>query len=121
MPVPRRADSIDFWDLLHAALGLQHGAGRLAEAGCVEDAAYYERQAISLLLEATCLLDPGQPALSTVRLLATAGLARLHDLKRRVRAAERLPHPPGSRTRRVAPGRRVRGSGAAAATNPDLQ
>src|SRR5205814_10381476 len=91
MSVPSQANPVDFWDLLHAALGLQHGASRLAEAGSYEDASYYERQAIALLLEATCLLDTEQPALQTVRQLATAGLARLHDLKRRVRQAAPAP------------------------------
>ena len=46
-----------------------------------EESVLYERQAIALLLEATCLLDPDEPALTTVRLLATAGLGRLYALK----------------------------------------
>jgi hypothetical protein len=92
--------STDFWELLHTALGLQHEASGLAEAGRSEEAAACERKAMSLLLEATCLLDPRQPALDTVRQLATAGLARLHSLKRprktsraRPRAASG-PHTP---------------------------
>jgi HEPN domain-containing protein len=84
-----QTDRGDFWELMHAALGLQHNAARLAEQGRPEDAAYYERQAVALLLEATCLLDAEEPAMGTVRQLATAGLARLHGLKKVVRAAER--------------------------------
>jgi len=70
-----------FWELLHAALGLQHTASRLASSCEPEESVLYERQAIALLLEATCLLEPDEPALTTVRLLATAGLGRLHALK----------------------------------------
>ena len=101
-----QTDRGDFWELMHAALGLQHNASRLAEQGRPEDAAYYERQAIALLLEATCLLDAEEPAMATVRQLATAGLARLHGLKKAVRAAEkaaqRAPRSPsGVRSQRA--------------------
>ena len=89
MLAPNRVDRGDFWELMHAALGLQHQAACLAEQGQPEDAAYYERQAIALFLDATCMLDPHEPALVTVRQLATAGLARLHGLKKAARAAER--------------------------------
>jgi hypothetical protein len=82
MFAPKQAERGDFWELMHAALGLQHNASQLADRGQPEDAAFYERQAIALLLEATCLLGADEPAMATVRQLATAGLARLHDLKR---------------------------------------
>jgi hypothetical protein len=103
--------STDFWELLHTALGLQHEASGLAEAGRSEEAAACERQAMSLLLEATCLLDPRQPALDTVRQLATAGLARLHSLKRPRKTSRARPrgastaHPP-ARTRSARPTKR---------------
>ena len=50
-----------FWELLHAALGLQHTASRLAASDEPEESVLYERQAIALLLEATCLLDQDEP------------------------------------------------------------
>jgi hypothetical protein len=98
MLAPNRVDRGDFWELMHAALGLQHHAACLAQQGQPEDAAYYERQAIALLLEATCMLDSQEPALVTVRQLATAGLARLHGLKKAARAAERRRAVPASRS-----------------------
>lgn len=97
MLATNRADRGDFWELMHAALGLQHTAACLAEQGQPEDSAYYERQAIALLLEATCLLETHEPALGTVRQLATAGLARLHGLKKALRVAERARTIPVTR------------------------
>lgn len=110
MLATNRADRGDFWEVMHAALGLQHTAARLAEQGQPADAAYYERQAIALLLEATCLLEANEPALATVRQLATAGLARLHGLKKAVRAAERARTTPsaGPRTRKPVAARAAR-------------
>ena len=102
MLAPNPTERGDFWELLHAALGLQHNASCLAEAGQPEDAAYYERQAIALLLEATCMLEASEPAMVTVRQLATAGVARLHDLKR----ATRIARP--SRTASTEPIRRAK-------------
>lgn len=99
MLAPNRTERGDFWELMHAALGLQHNAACLAEAGQPEDAAYYERQAIALLLEATCLLEANEPAMVTVRQLATAGVARLHELKRALQS---------DRPRRVAPTEPIR-------------
>ena len=101
MLAPNRVDRGDFWELMHAALGLQHQAACLAQQGQPEDAAFYERQAIALLLDATCMLDPHEPALATVRQLATAGLARLHGLKKVIRAAERGRAAPVVRPRPV--------------------
>jgi hypothetical protein len=107
MAAPTEAALNDFWEFLHAALGLQHSACRLATDGRYHEASLYERQAISLLLEATCLLDADEPALATVRQLATAGLGRLHAIKRQTepRAARtRRPaatRPPRSRRRTV--------------------
>ena len=112
MLAPNRVDRGDFWELMHAALGLQHQAACLAQQGQPEDAAYYERQAIALLLDATCMLDPHEPALAAVRQLATAGLARLHGLKKAARAAERgraapavkpqpVKKPPAARSAKV--------------------
>jgi hypothetical protein len=83
-----------FWERLHEALGLQQHAAALAERGETEESAQCERRAMALLLEATCLLDEDEPALETVRSLATAGLARLRGLRPRGRA--------DSRRRRVA-------------------
>jgi hypothetical protein len=105
MAMPDQANHGDFWELMHAALGLQHAAARLAEQGQPEDAAFYERQAIALLLDATCLLDPAEPALGTVRQLATAGLARLHNLKKAARGQRprRAPTTRPRRPRGVAP------------------
>lgn len=102
-------DAGDFWELLHAALGLQNAACRAADEGHHHDAALYERQAIALLLEATCLLETDQPALTTVRQLAVAGLARLHGLKKQIAAAERQARPTADRPRRkrVATARRA--------------
>jgi hypothetical protein len=84
-------DTSGFWDILHVALGLQHTASCLAEAGEADEAATCERQALSLMLEATCLLDPDEPALSTVRMLASAGVARLRSLQRRAEGNRRVP------------------------------
>jgi hypothetical protein len=81
MAAPSKNNLSAFWEFLHAALGLQHAACCLAQAGSATEAVVCERQALSLLLEATCLLEPDEPALSTVRTLATAGLARLQALK----------------------------------------
>jgi hypothetical protein len=81
MAAPSENNLSAFWEFLHAALGLQHAACCLAQTGSATEAVIYERQALSLLLEATCLLEPDEPALSTVRTLATAGLARLQALK----------------------------------------
>jgi hypothetical protein len=110
-----QAERGDFWELMHAALGLQHNATQLAESGQPEDAAFYERQAIALLLEATCLLDPEEPAMVTVRQLATAGLARLHDLKKATQGGRprRVSTGQPRRARKPAAGRpaRVRAAG----------
>jgi hypothetical protein len=111
MLAANQVDRGDFWELMHAALGLQHQAACLAEQGQPEDAAYYERQAIAILLDATCMLDPHEPALVTVRQLATAGLARLHGLKKAVRAIERGRTAPTGRPqslKKPAPPRRAR-------------
>jgi hypothetical protein len=96
---PSRTDLSAFWEILHAALGLQHAACQLAQTCQTEEAVLYERQALSLLLEATCLLDPDEPALSTVRMLATSGLVRLHELQRGTGASQPVPRQasPGSR------------------------
>lgn len=95
MVVVAGATMVDFWELLHAALGLQRSACTLAEEGRSVDALAAERQAISLLLEATCLLEPDEPALTTVRMLATSGLARLRALRHRA--------PARARTRKTSP------------------
>jgi hypothetical protein len=80
MAVSAETDLGVFWDVLHAALGLQHSASQLAQTGDSEQAAIHEREALSLLLDATCLLGPDEPALATIRTLASAGLARLRAL-----------------------------------------
>jgi hypothetical protein len=91
MASPSEVVSSDFWEYLHAALGLQHSASCLATQGQLEDAMLFERQAISLLLDATCSLEPDEPALVTVRQLAAAGLSRLHTLKRKTERKARAP------------------------------
>jgi hypothetical protein len=105
MATPTEAALNEFWEFLHAALGLQHSAGRLATEGRYHEASLYERQAIALLLEATCLLDTEEPALTTVRQLAAAGLSRLHRLKRKT---EPRPAPARRATDARAPRRRRR-------------
>jgi len=104
MTTPSEFNLATFWELLHAALGLQHTASRVAASGNPEESVLYERQAIALLLEATCLLDPDEPALTTVRLLATAGLSRLHTLKKsrsRPTPAPSRPATTRARSKRV--------------------
>ena len=96
-----RATRGDFWEFLHAALGLQQSAATLADEGQSTEATLYERQALALLLEATRLLEPGEPALPFVRMLAAAGLARLHGL---TRSTERQVVQPGPARRRGAAG-----------------
>jgi hypothetical protein len=83
----------DFWEFLHAALGLQQSAATLADDGHSTEATLYERQALSLLLEATRLLEPGEPALPFVRMVAAAGLARLHGLTRSTERQAAQPDP----------------------------
>ena len=104
MAEPTQAALSTFWDLLHAALGLQHTACSLAQTSNPRDAALYERQALALLLEATTLLDQEEPALATVRLLATAGMARLHELQLRTHEPLRLEQSPVARPSRKAAG-----------------
>jgi hypothetical protein len=87
--------------LLHTALGLQQAACQLAQTCQNEEAALYERQALSLLLEATCLLDPDEPALSTVRMLATSGLARLHDIQACTGGSQSVPRQARPSSRRA--------------------
>jgi hypothetical protein len=86
----------DFWRLLNVGLRLQHSATRHSACGELEQAAECERRAIAVLLEATCCLEPDDPALVTVRQLALAGMSRLRTIVRR-------SQPPMPRTR----GRRV--------------
>ena len=93
MAPPSERNLSTFWEFLHAALGLQHAACCLAQGGSSTEAAVCERQALSLLLEATCLLEPDEPALFTVRTLATAGLARLQALKPAGEGQRARPRP----------------------------
>ena len=88
----------DFWEFLHAALGLQQSAATLASDSQSTEATLYERQALSLLFEATRLLEPDEPALPLVRMLAAAGLARLHGLTRSTERQAVQPDPARSRS-----------------------
>lgn len=91
--VTAQATRGDFWEFLHAALGLQQSAVTLAGDGQSTEATLYERQALSLLLEATRLLEPDEPALPLVRMLAAAGLARLRGLTRSTEHQAVRPDP----------------------------
>jgi len=77
----------EFWNLLHAALGLQLEAMRAAEAGDLERARDHEATALLRLMRAVGLVAPGSPGAAVVEALSTAGLARMVGLRRRLGAA----------------------------------
>ena len=74
----------EFWALLHAALGLQIEALRVAGAGDLERAGDHEATALLGLARAVGLVAPGSPGAAAVEDLSMAGLARMVGLRRRL-------------------------------------